>query len=148
VVSCIFYYLIDVAGLAYHIIYKEHNPRFKTKGQRRKFLDNLAKELCMHLIEARSINQVVMRNHFLQGTVNIVLERRIVSPQEAAAPSTVQRGSRRSTPIWKLLFFQRPNRKKQKTRKSCADCIQPVSNEQSVRQCPLFVKITESSKEK
>jgi len=41
----------------------------QTKDKRRKFQKDLAKKLCMHLTEARSINQVVMRNHFLQGAV-------------------------------------------------------------------------------
>jgi len=36
-----------------------------------------------------------------------VLERWIVSPQEAAAPSTVQRGSRRSTPLVGSCYFCR-----------------------------------------
>jgi len=31
VVSCIFYNMIDVAGLASHIIYNEHNPWFRQK---------------------------------------------------------------------------------------------------------------------
>jgi len=72
--------MIDVAGLASHIIYKEQNPRFKTEGQRRKFLKDLAEELCMPLVEARSINQVVMRKQFLRGAVEMMIERRIVSP--------------------------------------------------------------------
>jgi len=34
----------------------------------------------MPLVEARSINQVVMRKQFLRGAVEMMIERRIVSP--------------------------------------------------------------------
>jgi len=37
-----FHNMIDVTGLAPHIIYKEHNPRFRTKDQWRKLRKNLA----------------------------------------------------------------------------------------------------------
>jgi len=110
--------MIDVAGLASHIIYKEQNPRFKTEDQRRKFLKDLAKELCMPLVEARSINQVVMRKQFIRGAVQMMIERRIVSPQEATATSTVHYGSHGSTPIVGSCYFCRnQNRKQRKIRK-------------------------------
>ena len=80
------YNMTDVTGLASHIICKEHNPQFKTKDQRRKFLKHLAKKLCMPLIEARIINQVVMGNHFLRSAVEMMREGRIVSPQEQHLP--------------------------------------------------------------
>ena len=40
-----FHNMIDVAGLASHIIYKGHNPWFRTKDQSRKFLKNLAQRV-------------------------------------------------------------------------------------------------------
>jgi len=72
-----------------------------------------------------------------------------VSPQEAAATSTMHRGSHGSTPIVGRCYFCRDqNRKQWKTRKSCVACMQPICNEyQYQRQRALFVKITESSKE-
>jgi len=72
----------------------------------------------MPLIEACSINQVVMRKHFLRGAVEMVIERQIVSPHEAAAASTMHRGSHGSTPIIGSCYFCRnQNRKQRKTRK-------------------------------
>jgi len=100
--------MIDVAGLASHIIYQEHNQRFRTKDQRRKFLKDLPKELCMPLIEARSINRIVTKKTCPLWS-KMVLERRFVSPQEAAATSTVHRGSRGSTPIVGSCYFCRAN---------------------------------------
>ena len=46
--------MIDVAGVACHVIYREHNARFREKDQRRKFLKELANILCMPSMEARS----------------------------------------------------------------------------------------------
>jgi len=84
-----------------------YSNRCKTKDQQREFLKDLAKELCVPLIEARSVNQIVMRNHFLRVAIEMVLERRIVSPQEAAATSAMHRGIRGSTPIDRSCYFCR-----------------------------------------
>jgi len=90
----------------------------QARDQRRKLLKDLAKELCMPLIEARSINQIVMRNHFLRSAVEMMLDRQILSQQEAAATSTAHRGSHGSTPIVGRFYFCRDqNRKQRKTRK-------------------------------
>ncbi|GLV46493.1 hypothetical protein CBL_20822 [Carabus blaptoides fortunei] len=86
-----FYNILDVTGLASYIIYREHNPQFKTKDQRRKFLKDLANQLSMPSIEARRTNQLLMRNHFLRGEVEMVLGRRIVAqvPHRSRGPSPI-----------------------------------------------------------
>ena len=59
----------------------------------------------MPFIEARNIKRIVMRNHSFRGVEQMVLERRIASPQDAAAVSTMHRGSHRSTPIVGNFYF-------------------------------------------
>jgi len=72
-----------------------------------------------------------------------------VSPQDAAAASTMHRGSHRSTPIVGSCYFCRDqNRKQWKARKSCAVvCSLFAMNIQYQRQRAIFVKITESAKD-
>ena len=94
----------------------------------------------MPLIEAPSMNRIVMRNHFLRDAVEMVLERRIVLPQKAATTSTEHRGSRDSTPIVGSCYFCRDqNCKQRKTRKSCVACMQPVCNEHSISKTVCIV---------
>ena len=69
--------MIGVTGLASYIIYREHNPQFRTKDQRRKFLKDPATQLCLPVIEILSQNRMMMRNHFLQSAVEMVLARSI-----------------------------------------------------------------------
>ena len=59
----------------------------------------------MPFIEARNIKRIVMRNHSLRGAEQMMLERRIVSPQDAAAASTTHRGRHGSTPIVGSCYF-------------------------------------------
>ena len=77
--------MIDVADLASHGIYREHNPGLRTKDQRRMFRKALANKLCMPSVDARSTNRMLMRSHSLRGAVVMVLGRRIVTPPEAEA---------------------------------------------------------------
>jgi len=143
-----FYNMTDVTGLASHIIYKEHNPRFKTKNQWRKLLKHLAKELCMPLDWSTQYQPSCDEKAFpLKCSRNSVWTTDCVI-KRAAATSSLHRGSHASTPIVGSCYFCRDqNRKKRKIRKSCVSCMQPACNEDSVRQHALFVKITESSKE-
>ena len=115
-----FYSMIDITGLASYIIYREHNPGFRTKDQRRKFLKDLANELGMLSIEARNTNQIVTRSHFLRGAVEMVLGRCIVPPPEAAASPKVPHGSCGATPTVGSCYICREKKRKQsKTRKNC-----------------------------
>ena len=94
-----FYNMIDVTSLAYYIIYREHNPMFGAKDRRRKFLKELANMLCIPLVEARSNSQMLMKNHFLRGTMEMVPGRRIVAPPENAVVARAPHGGRGSIPI-------------------------------------------------
>lgn len=128
-----FYNMIDVAGLASYKMYREHNPQFKKKDQRRRFLKDLAYQLCMPSIEARSTNRMLMRSHFLRGAVEIVHGRRIMTLLEAASTHQVPHGSRGATPIVGSCYICRDQKRKQrKTLKSCVVCVQPVCHEHSV----------------
>ena len=51
------------------------------------------------MMEARSNNRMLMRNHFLRGTVEMVLERRNVTPRKNAAVSRASHGNHGPTPI-------------------------------------------------
>ncbi|GLV44629.1 hypothetical protein CBL_02859, partial [Carabus blaptoides fortunei] len=90
-------------------LFKEYNPQFKTKDQRRKFLKDLANQLCMPSIEARSTNQLLMRNHFLKGAVQMVLGGRRVTPPIAQVPH----GSRGPSPIVGICYVCRDQKRKQ-----------------------------------
>ena len=125
------YNMIDVTGLASFIIYREHNPEFRKKDQRRKFLKDLAKQLCMPSVEARSTNRMVMRNRFLRAAVEMVLGRHTATPPEGTATNPKEpHGSRGATPIVGSCYVCRDQkRKRRKTRKSCVACIQPICDE-------------------
>ena len=125
--------MIDVTGLACYVIYREYSKRFRAKDQRRKFLKELAHMLCMPSIETCSNNRMVMRNHFLRDTVEMVLGRQIVTSRENAAVARAPHGSRGPSPIVGSCCACRNQRKKQrKTRKSCVICGQPECNKHSV----------------
>ena len=79
--------MIDVTDLACYIIYREQNPRFRGKDQRRKFLKVLANMLCMPSIKAHSNSRVLMRNHFLRGAVEMVPRRRIGTTRKCCCRS-------------------------------------------------------------
>ncbi|XP_069585014.1 piggyBac transposable element-derived protein 4-like [Ranitomeya imitator] len=128
-----FYNMIDVSGLASYIIYREHNPSFRAKDQRRKFLKDLANQLCMIAIEDRSTNKMIMRNHFLRGAVEMVLGRCIVVASQPAAGPKIPHGSRGPSPVVGSCYVCRDLRRKQrKTRKSCVVCVKPICDEHSV----------------
>ncbi|CAB4057406.1 unnamed protein product [Lepeophtheirus salmonis] len=94
-----FYYMIDVTTLASYIIYRENNQGLRKKDQRRKFLNNLARQLCMHAIKYRSSNWMVMRNHYPQAVVEMVLGSTLIIPSDRVpAKQKVVHGSRGATP--------------------------------------------------
>lgn len=135
-----FYNMIDVAGLACYIIYREHNTRFRTKDQRRKFLKDLAKQLYMPAIEARSTNRMLTGNHFLRGAVEMVLGRRIVIASETATGPQVPHGSRGAPPVVGSCYVCRDlKRKQRKTRKFCVVCVKPVCDEHSIAKTTCII---------
>lgn len=122
-----FYNMVDVAALASYIIYREHNPQFKTKDQRRFFLKDLSNELCKPEVENRSTCQKIVRNPFLRGAMEMVLGRQIgIVPKAAVA------GSREVHLVVGSCYFCRDlKRKQRKTRKSCVVCGRPICDEHS-----------------
>ena len=89
--------------------------------------------LSMPSIEAPSNNRMVMKNHFLRYTVEMVLGRQIVTSPENAAVARAPHGSSGPTPIVGSCCVYRDQRKKpQKNRKNCMICGQPECNEHSV----------------
>ena len=83
--------------------------------------------LWMPSIEARSNNRMVVRNLFLQGAVEMVLGRQIVTSRENTAVAHAPHGSRGPTPIVGSCFVcQDQKRKQRKTRKSDVICGQLV----------------------
>lgn len=127
-----FLYIIDITGLAPYIIYKEHNLRFRTKDQRRKFLKDLANQLCMPSVEAQSANRMLMRSHFLQSSVEMVLGRRILTQPKVADGPQIPHESHGATPIVGSCKVCRDQKKKQrKTKKSSVVYEQPFCDEHS-----------------
>ena len=112
--SCSFYNMVDSAGLASHIIYKKHNPRFRTKDQPRKFLKNLAQELCMSSTRSSSC----LYHASWQSWIPPIL------------------GS--------CYFCRDQNWKQRKTRKSCVAYMQPVCNKHSASKTTLWSIICEN----
>ena len=87
----------------------------------------------MPSIEARSNSQMLMRNHFLPGTVEMMFGRRIVAPPENAIVTRAPYCSHGSTPVVGGCFLCRDQMRKQcKIRKSCVACRQPVYNKHSI----------------
>ena len=124
------YKMIDVTGKERYIIHRGHNPSFRKKDQRRKFLKERANMLCLSLIEACSNSRMLMRNHFLGGAAEMLLGRRIVAQPENAVVARAPHGSRGSTSIVGSCCVCRDQIGKQhKTTKSCVVCRKPVCNE-------------------
>ena len=89
--------------------------------------------LCMPSIEARGYNRMVMRNHFLRGSMEMVLGQQIVTLRKHAAVARASHGSRGPTLIVGSCCVSRDQKRKQrKTTKSCVICTQPVCNKHSV----------------
>ena len=124
--QAIFYKMIAVTGLACCFIYSEPNARLTEKDQRRKILKELANMLCMPSIKAHSSNRMVMRNHFLGGAVEMVLERQIVTLQKMLLSLVLQ--SWTYSDRWQLLCLPRPEEELTKNQEKRSDlreaCVQ------------------------
>ena len=84
--------------------------------------------LCMPSIEARSYNGMVMRNHFLRRSVEMVLGRQIVASQEKLRVIVQLMQSWTYSDRWQLLCLRRPEKEITKNHEKLSDlgeaCVQ------------------------
>lgn len=125
-----FYNMVDVAALCAYIIYMEHNPRFRSTDKRRKFLKDLAKQLCIPAIESRVTISKVVAKPFVRSSMEIVLGRHIIQPVVRDEPSRDDSG--RIPVVGSCTACRQFNQRQRKTRKLCHVCRKPVCNEHSV----------------
>ena len=69
---------------------------------------------CRASIEAGNTNQILMRNYFVRGAVEMVLGRRLVAPPEAVASLRLLHAYRGATPIVVSCYICRDQMQKQK----------------------------------
>ncbi|KAG4065245.1 hypothetical protein HA402_012687 [Bradysia odoriphaga] len=136
-----FYNIIDLAGLAAYIIYKNNNPIFgKRSDSRRTFLKILGKELAMPTIMNRSRTPTVYRKF----TTRVAIEFMIGKPVEIPVPikpsveTEVIRDSTGRLPVLGVCFKCVQLKNRRKTRKNCSECRRPICAEHSetITICP------------
>lgn len=110
----------------------EHNQRFSSTDRRRKFLKELANQLCMPAIEIRTTMPKVVGNHFTRSSIEMVLGRPI--PQVIVVPKDLppRDASGRIQIVGSCQICREADRKQRKTRKACSICSKPVCNEHSI----------------
>lgn len=130
-----FFNTIDVGGLASYCIYKEHNPNFRATDQRRRFLKDLAHDMCLPAIQMRSLIPKVVGNYFTRQSLEMVLGRQIIEPIVTPAGEQPRRdASGRVMVVGSCQICRELKLKQRKTRKACKSCCKPVCNEHSVDQ--------------
>lgn len=135
----LFYNMVDVAALASYILYRSHHPNSISKDQRRKFLKDLSKHLCMQSVKDRSGNKLITGKYFIRSAIEMVLGRPIVAAQSPEIGSKVPFGRRgASTVVGRCYVCQCETRKQRKTRKACAICLKPVCDEHSIQSTTCF----------
>lgn len=128
-----FYNMVDLAALSAYIIYTEHTPRLTSTDRRRRFLKDLANELCMAAVLTRSSIPRVLGNHFTRASLEMVLGRQITQPVVTAVRDQSSRdASGRILVVGKCYICRELNHRQRKTRKACNSCSKPVCNEHSV----------------
>ncbi|KAL4123045.1 hypothetical protein QTP88_015277 [Uroleucon formosanum] len=127
-----FYNMIDIAALSAYIIYTEHNQRFNSTDRRRRFLKELANQLCMPAIEIRTSIPKVVRNHFTRSAMEMVLGRPIQQVISIPNDLPTRDASGRIQIVGSCQVCRELNHKQRKTRKACSTCSKPVCNEHSI----------------
>lgn len=128
-----FYNIIDVAGLASYIIHMEHNTQLRSTDRRRKFLKNLANELCMPAIITRSNIPTVVKNNFVRHSIELALGRQITESNNVIQRDQVNRDTTgRIQCVGYCYVCRMSTRKQRKTRKACSSCEKPICNEHSI----------------
>ena len=126
-----FYNMIDIAALSAYIIYTEHNQRFNSTDLRRRFLKELANQLCMPAIEIRTSIPKVAGNHFTRSAMEMVLGRKIHQLISISNDLPPRNASGRIQIVGSCQVCRELNHKQRKTRKACSTCSKPVCNEHS-----------------
>lgn len=128
----LFFNAIDIAAYATYIIYREHNPHTKSREQRRKFLKELANELCLPAVELRSKTKSI-RVLSCRLAIETVLGKSVSTATVTQLRFQTPQGSRGHAAVVGSCYLCRLLEKRQrKTRKSCVDCSKPVCDEHSL----------------
>ncbi|XP_050520903.1 piggyBac transposable element-derived protein 4-like [Daktulosphaira vitifoliae] len=127
-----FFNMIDIAALAAYIIYMEHNQRFNTTDRHRKFLKELANQLCMPAIEIRTSIPKVVGNRYTRNSMEMVLGRPIQQIIAIPKNEPPRDASGRIQIVGSCLVCRELGYKQRKTRKACSTCSKPICNEHSI----------------
>jgi Transposase IS4 len=126
-----FYNMVNIAGLASYVLYVEQKKNTKT-NERRKFLKELALELCKTSIEERASNPQCTKRHFTKVAMESCLGKEIGNLSLGGSQPT-RNPAGHAIVVGSCYVCRQLHRKQRKTRKSCKICRQPICDEHSTQ---------------
>lgn len=139
------YNMLDVSAFAAYTIFYENNTTVPYQTTRRKrFLRNLAEDLCAPIIEERVTNRQVTRLFSTKTAIESFLGRPLETVTYTEQPSTSTAAStdgRKPITGSCYLCASLPDKRRRKTRKVCSVCKKPVCDQhtKTISKCfPCF----------
>lgn len=127
-----FYNMLDIAGLATFIVFAENDPLQEKKNYRRKFLQDLGKELAKSNIQNRAKSPRVWQHFSVKSGIECMLGAPLAHQTPTTNTNIQPRDKTGRLQVTGKCYVCRETEKKQrKTRKSCNACSRPVCNEHS-----------------
>lgn len=131
----LFFNMLDVSSLASYLIYYENNKMIAKKTtERRQFMRKLSEELSLPMIEHRTANPQIIRHFSTKIAVESILGHALSETTEINSGPVVPKdktGRKKVTGSCHACNAL-PIKRRRKTRKSCANCHQPVCDEHSI----------------
>lgn len=126
---CFFFNILDLAGLAAYIIYKENNPCVTDiDTRRRSFLKTLAFQLCMPSIEKRREHSKIYGSPLVKVAIDYFIPPTTLL-QSAISTKSIEK--KISEVVGSCRICQNLQLKRRKTRRACGNCSIPVCAEHS-----------------
>lgn len=120
----LFFNCIDVAALASFIIFTENNSSYyKTTDKRRRFLTELATELCVPAVEERARQPRITRRSSIRAAMELALNREITT---ASTSSSQQLKAKGPQPAGSCYLCHAEGKPRRKTRTNCSQCAKPT----------------------
>lgn len=127
----LFFNIIDISSFAAYLIYFENNKTIPRKNtQRKSFLQSLAEELCMPIIEERASNRQITRHFSSKSAIECYLGKPVDTTMrsEQSSTSKTHTGRKPVTGSCHICLAQ-PEKIRRKTRKSCSFCDKPTCDQ-------------------